>query len=115
MRVCRQPRALYDASRLLGAGAAIPGVAIRGNWTLREERRGKPAWVSEGPGGSTIAFDLRFGAAPRAVVSWVQGYEGFGDATAGFVGNQHPEYSVLLRGTRSDAARVTQARSGLGA
>ena len=35
---------------------------VRGNWTLAEDRLGKPGWISTGPNGSRIEFDVDFGA-----------------------------------------------------
>ena len=73
--VCEQPLASYSAASLLHAASTTPGVRITsGNWSLYEDRPGKPGWITLGPANSTIEFDLRFGRAPRLVLSYMKGY-----------------------------------------
>lgn len=48
--------------------------------TLYEDRPGKPGWISTGPAGSTIDFEVRFGARPLLAVSYLSSWDAaFGD------------------------------------
>ena len=38
------------------------------NWTLEADRPNKPGWITYGPSGATIDFDLSFGASPRLIM-----------------------------------------------
>jgi hypothetical protein len=71
--VCDAPLSSFVASEAIAGRGAEPRVA-QGNFTLFEERRGKPGWITFGPVGSSLDFDLRFGSRPRAIVSFLRGY-----------------------------------------
>ena len=76
-----------------------------------EERVGKPGWVSTGPAGSVIEFDVRFGAAPRLAVVYERSYEGFGAALLQIVLRNTTSFtsgglSVVLRGLRTDGGAL---------
>ena len=62
------------------AASALPRL-YRGNWTLYADRPGKPGWISTGPSGSTLEFDVRFGARPALALSYLSSH----DATFGEV------------------------------
>ena len=47
------------------------------NWKLREDRKGKPGWITNSAE-SSIAFPMQFGAHPRLVVSYLKSYKGLG-------------------------------------
>jgi len=76
------PPAKYRGSGFLFSGAAAAFSAstyprvLRGNWTLYEDRRGKPGWISHGPNGSTLAFELEFGKWPAASLVYLRGFDG---------------------------------------
>lgn len=72
--VCEVPLSVYDPK----APVTLPNV-VSGNWTLFADRPEKPGWISEG-NKSTIDFPLKFGASPRIMIVFTQGYEGFDDA-----------------------------------
>jgi len=68
---------LKEAAVVDGAKEAAKSPRVtQGNWTLHEDRRGKPGWISTGPNGSTIEFDLEFGAVPTASLVYLSGYSG---------------------------------------
>ena len=75
-----------------------------GGWALLEDRPGKPAWMSTGPNGSAIDFELRFGESPRLTIVFDRSYERFGSAIA-TIGDREP---VRLLGLRDDGVNVTQ-------
>ena len=103
--VCMRPLSRYDAlAAWNGHETLIPVAAPRNSWILYEERRGKVGWVTN-TSGSTLRFELNFGASPRLTVVYVRGYEGFGSAKMRVVGGNGKE--VSLEGC-CNAARVTQ-------
>merc|ERR1711937_180004 len=51
---------------------------IAGNWTVYADRPEKPGWISDDEG--IIEYPLKFGASPRIMIVFTQGYEGFDDA-----------------------------------
>ena len=94
--VCRSHTATYDARAAMGcthaqgswageqavervgcAGSLFPRVEA-GAWPLVSAREDKPAWVTEGPEHSQLAFDLLFGAALRLTVVYDVSYRDFG-------------------------------------
>jgi hypothetical protein len=84
----------------------------RGSWSLDEDRKGKPGWISTGPNGSTIEFTVRFGKTPRLTFMYVQGYEGFGRVAIGFapVGSRDSNGKTkIIDALRTDGFNVTQA------
>ena len=112
--VCR-----YDARELYGQPSSLNESAcgtlsnvtvVEGNFSLFEDRPGKPGWITTGPVGSAIEFGLNFGASPRLTLVVDQSYEGFGDAEVTFDGHPHSSKNrAWARGTRSDSLRVTTA------
>ena len=79
-RVCDTPLSVYDAIAMEHQPGDGPQPAIlAGNWTLYADRPEKPGWISEGTEG-VIEFPLKFGASPRIMIVFTQGYEGFDDA-----------------------------------
>ena len=72
--VCRSSLSSYSAADP-AAARGIDGVRVtRGVWDVLEDRRGKPGWITKGPAGSEIAFELRFGAQPSAQLVFLRGY-----------------------------------------
>ena len=119
--VCTSPTCVYDPARAMrqrqparlrstvpvtasATLAAFPRVAS-GNWSLYEDRPGKPGWISTGPNGSTLEFDVSFSSSPRLAVVFDQSYEAYADARLSFEGVPG---AYELRGVRPDSARVTQ-------
>ena len=51
---------------------------VQGNWSLYEDRAGKPGFITTGPRFSTIEFQVAFGAQPRISLVYDRSYEGFG-------------------------------------
>lgn len=105
-QVCDDPLAVYDALALehaAGGGGARPAV-VNGNWTLYADRPEKPGWIADGDR-DTIEFPLKFGASPRIMIVFTQGYEGFDDATV-TMPDVSPNHFTLA-GTHR--ARVTQS------
>lgn len=106
--------AISTAVRLRGEQRSLrlgsPNISVlRGEWRLYEDRPGKPGWISSGPNGSTITFDVTFGARPRLTLSWMLGYAGLGRVAVGFVGARHAGKFKVIEGMREDGVRVSQA------
>ena len=96
--VCERSRTTYDAVHSFACGASgslhdtavdvtysercrvvpLPRV-VNGSWTLVEDRVGKPGWITSGPRGARIEFDLEFGLeSAMATIVYDTSYEGFG-------------------------------------
>ena len=126
-----EPRSLYDAKQLLAdqvllepartGGSSGPldttlGFRVlEGNWSLYEDRPGKPGFITTGPVNSTIDFDVSFGAVPCVSMVYERGYEGFGMVHATLLSNgqmlttRTPRNLWLtVSGQRDDGVRVTQ-------
>ena len=89
-------------------GSAQHGVNITsGNWTLYADRPLKPGWISTGPKGSRLEFQLQFGAFPRLTLMYEQSYEGFGSAKIDFLRNK--AVPITIDGHRHDGLNVTTA------
>lgn len=69
--------AAADMPVAAGPGSAVEsGVRVTaGNWTLYEDRRNKPGWITSGPVLSTLEFRLAFGARPRITLAYLRGYD----------------------------------------
>lgn len=78
LRVCEDTLSLYSA---FDPALAQPKV-LAGNWTLKEDRVGKPGWIAEGAKGSKLRFPIRVGPDPQLQVAFLRSYELLGDATA---------------------------------
>ena len=115
---CDRPLALYDATR---ERAAARGVRVaRGNWTLFADRPRKPGWISEGPDGSALELAVRFGAAPRLVITYLAGWANLSAAllelptvpsaerATNLMFKRRPG-TYLVRALRDDGERVTQS------
>mmetsp|Transcript_3103 Transcript_3103/g.4726 ORF Transcript_3103/g.4726 Transcript_3103/m.4726 type:complete len:180 (+) Transcript_3103:789-1328(+) len=51
------------------------------NWKLREDRKGKPGWITHNSatsGEASISFPMQFGEHPRLIVSYLKSYKGLG-------------------------------------
>lgn len=131
-KVC-QPLAIFDAAEAhratlgdLSGGSTggrgpmrslVPAVT-KGNWSLIEDREGKPGWITTGPVGSRIEFAVAFGAEPRLQVVYDRSYEGFGSAEIVLYRAAKPARgeppsqfkALVLNGTRhASESSVTQA------
>ncbi|KAH8094414.1 hypothetical protein JL720_4415 [Aureococcus anophagefferens] len=88
-RVCGAALSTYDARRAFAANASAaprPRV-VRGDWTLAEDRPGKPGWIAT-TAGSLLAFDAEFGPSPRLVVVFTRSYASFGDVLLSVPGHK---------------------------
>lgn len=72
---CSVPISMYDAFNPPGNDSGI----VNTNWSLFEDRQGKPGWISSSSN-ATISFHIKFGQAPRLTVVWLRSYEQLGDA-----------------------------------
>ena len=72
----------------LSPGGSFYGVVSDG-WRLFEDRPNKPGWIAERDG-ARLAFELRFGAAPRIVFSVLRSYTGLGNVLMTFDDNIDP-------------------------
>ena len=84
-QTCSQPisfysaRSHFNASNFFHGDKHDSGVRVTsGNWTLYEDKVGKPGWITTGPKGSTIEFDVKFGNGARLVIGYLKSYEGLG-------------------------------------
>ena len=102
----------YSAVKTLSAtrvaSTAWPSgvVVTRGNWSLFEDRAGKPGWISTGPVGSTVEFSIMVNATPMLTLVYDKSHVGFGSAVLRFRGRRDAQY--VLSGQRADGAKVTQ-------
>ena len=88
----------------------LPAVVSHG-WELYQDRPSKPGWITQGPPGASIAFNLTFGAAPRLLLLYEAGYEGWGDIRL-YLGertSRRGEPFLPVSGLRAGGANVTQA------
>ena len=120
--ICRAPITTFDAREAYAAanGQPIPPAAAAAGhrsavdaigWKLYEDRPGKPGWISSGPLGSTIKFNLTFGERPRLLVVYESGYEGWG-AVKLRIGERASRYGasfVPVNALRTQGEKVTQA------
>ena len=128
-----EPRSLYDAKQLLAdrllvepartGGSSGPWDAtwgfrvLEGNWSIYEDRPGKPGFITTGPANSTLDFEVSFGATPCVSMVYERSYEGFGTVHATLLNNsQMPTAGrtqrnmwLTISGQRDDGMRVTQA------
>lgn len=75
--VCEQPASYYSAFKAGSPGAAQP-VAMN-NWSLYEDRPGKPGWITE-EDGANITFRVNFGNQAMLSITHLVSYEGMGKA-----------------------------------
>ena len=112
--VCREPITSYDAHQAHALATTISaplvsGVASKG-WTLYEDRPSKPGWITDVHGAS-IEFNLTFGAAPRLLMVYEAGYEGWGQVNLHVGQRTTPrgEPFIPVSAQRTEGERVTQA------
>jgi hypothetical protein len=121
-RPCINPLSLYSAvTAAASSDRRLRGVRISdGQWAFGSDSREKPGWSTEGPEGSTIEFDLAFGAVPRAHVSFVRSYKAdFGVVELRIKNVRSPTWLNVnrtgasnvcrLNGRRTDGINVTQS------
>ena len=103
-RVCDAPLSVYDAIAMeRGVPVDSQPAVIAGNWTLYADRPEKPGWISDDEG--IIEYPLKFGASPRIMIVFTQGYEGFDDAFVSMPDSSTNRFT--LAGTHR--AHVTQS------
>ena len=74
--MCVRPSSHYSGAGHSSSAILSPGpprVAF-GNWSLYEDRPGKAGWITTGPKGSRVDFEVVFGAVPLLVIAYVRGY-----------------------------------------
>lgn len=87
LQVCSPPSTSYSAHDIHKTAAPKdkdkdidsydhPGIVLS-NWKLREDRKGKPGWITNSAD-SSISFPMQFGEHPRLVVSYLKSYKGLG-------------------------------------
>ena len=108
--ICRRPITVYDAHEASKANVQSMVVTSDG-WELYEDRPKKPGWITSGPVGASINFNLTFGAAPRLVLLYEAGYEGWGDVHLHIGARTTPRGAnyILVQGLRTGGDKVTQA------
>ena len=77
-------------------------------WRLQDDRQGKPAWVTDGPGGAQLRFGVRFGRWPRVTLVFDSSYVGFGQVKLSFVDLPDTTYALLDARRSQKGALVTQ-------
>ena len=81
---------------------------LQGNWSLYEDRLGKPGFISTGPRHSSLEFQVAFGAKPRISLVYDRSYEGFGQVRAKIVSRSRTNTPWTVSANRTDGVRVTQ-------
>ena len=101
LSVCTTPSRSYLASRRVDEKLEAPRVS-KGNWTLYEDRQGKPGWVST-EAGSVIEFDLAFGSRPSVAVSYLLSHDStFGEVLVRMTNVQPSKSTAEAVWTRSN-------------
>ena len=83
LQVCSPPSSSYSAHDIhstlkdIEADSGGHPLIILNNWKLREDRKGKPGWITNSAE-SSISFPMRFGDHPRLIVSYLKSYRGLG-------------------------------------
>lgn len=80
-RICLQPLSSFLAENWTDAQETLPSPTIvKGDWSFREDRLGKPGWIAETPN-STIRFPVDFGTQPQLTVVYLRSYSGIGNVS----------------------------------
>ena len=82
--MCVRPVTVYSATSWTPAAG---GVSFGGDWALREDRPGKPGWISA-VAHSSITFDVTFGASPVLLLSYLKSYAGLGSVAMTMTANE---------------------------
>ena len=83
LQLCSPPSSSYSAHDIhstlkdIEADSGGHPLIILNNWKLREDRKGKPGWITNSAE-SSISFPMRFGDHPRLIVSYLKSYRGLG-------------------------------------
>ena len=78
-QVCSNPATYFHSYQEFGHPPHPDIKVLSGNWSLYEDRPGKPGWISTKRGG-VIEFNVKFGENPRLILGFLRSYEGLGDA-----------------------------------
>lgn len=107
--ICREPITSYDAHAL--ATAVHPSGVKSDGWSLYEDRPSKPGWITD-VFGASIEFNLTFGAAPRLLLVYEAGYEGWGKVNLHIgqrTAKKRGATSIPVLAQRTEGENVTQA------
>ncbi|CAE7400473.1 unnamed protein product [Symbiodinium sp. CCMP2592] len=61
-------------------GASTPRQSPKGEWSLFEDRRNKPGWISNTTDGEELVFDLKFSSKPMIMIQYLRSYTNVGEA-----------------------------------
>lgn len=73
--LCDTPPSFYSAF-----APPTEGVSSDTGWALYEDRPGKPGWISS-EDGAVLTFDVKFGARPKLLITYLRSYEGLARVT----------------------------------
>ena len=100
------PRCMHPCSVLSSSRAStIQPKILAGNWTLYEDRPGKPGWISTEPG-SVMQVELCFRQNPTFTFTYLRSYEKLGAGRIFLNGR-----NVTIPGKWSGAAKVSQSET----
>eukprot|EP00435_Cladocopium_sp_Y103_P026535 s416_g6.t1 len=102
----RFPRCMYPCSVLSAVrSSTVQPKILRGNWTLYEDRPGKPGWISREPG-SLMQVELCFRQSPTFTFTYLRSYEKLGAGRLFLNGR-----NVTIPGLWASAAKVSQSET----
>lgn len=102
----RFPRCMYPCSVLSASGpSTVQPKILAGNWTLYEDRPGKPGWISTEPG-SVMQVELCFRQKPTFTFTHLRSYEKLGAGRIFLNGR-----NVTIPGKYARGARVSQSET----
>ena len=102
----RFPRCMYPCSVLSAVrSSTVQPKILKGNWTLYEDRPGKPGWISTEPG-SLMQVELCFRQSPTFTFTYLRSYEKLGAGRIFLNGR-----NVTIPGLWASAARVSQSET----
>ena len=102
----RFPRCMYPCSVLSAfRSSTVQPQILRGNWTLYEDRPGKPGWISTEPG-SLMQVELCFRRNPTFTFTYLRSYEKLGAGRLFLNGR-----NVTIPGKWANAAKVSQSET----
>ncbi|CAE7452055.1 unnamed protein product, partial [Symbiodinium sp. CCMP2456] len=61
-------------------GPSTPRQSPKGEWSLFEDRRNKPGWISNTTDGEELVFDLKFSSKPMIMIQYLRSYTNIGEA-----------------------------------
>ena len=112
IRVCLRPltqMSAYSESRRLKKQGKLASGAVGGEWTLYEDRPGKPGWIARRPGAS-MKLRLSFGSDPMFSISYLRSYKSLGNAVIRMNGHSL-ELSGLWDDQTASSSHVSVAQT----